>query len=744
MKDNQPNVFHLRAYCAIHDWEKELRSQLIKMPPMDVLRAKLNIPLERRATKDKPVCIIGAGTAGLYTAMILESLDIPCEIMEASDRVGGRVFTYHFGAPKRSDVPENYDNTYDYFDVGAMRFPDSPFMKRTFDLVKKRLQGIKLIDYHFDDAISKQTYHMFNGVRYQGPPNATHPDPYQVTSYVPLEFRSMKAVDALYKSALKRFRKFFVDYPNDLGKAVRLMVDAGDNYSLRTYMFHVMKIPHSVINYVETFNMSTGAYDRALTEIVLESLAFKWPTKEEFEEDAGQKDEGTEDKKKPDSEDIIQWKCFDKGSQELPLAMQRALTKTPIHFNLAATKISANENPDDITVTAAVQRAKAGAEPGSEDTSKADAAKPAFGKSAEEKVVDPSKTDLVEKPFSAVISTVPLPRLGLIDLKGCNINQNYGQWSAIRELQYGPSIKIGIRFSEPWWQKLEIGEKQVNLAGGQSSTDMPIRTTVYPSYPEGPIKSNVLIASYCWTQDAERLGAMMHGDGKADPELIELVFRDLADLHNVSVEYLKGLYQPGDYFAWNWTHDPLTMGAFAYFGPGQFRTLYPHMIAPAGHQKLFFAGEALSSCHATGRWVAGALDSSWRAVEQFLKSHNYPQDVLDNFHTLWGKSEFWEGTSEVPVIKPISQPGVFLPPAEPSQPELNVAFNSIAAKAVALPFFDLKWSNIEAAGEVEAPASVSADMMAYDEAIGGPVMEESESHLELHLRYAMALELGYI
>ena len=45
-----------------------------------------------------PICIIGAGTAGLYTAMILESLGIPYQIVDADtrERVGGRLFTYHF------------------------------------------------------------------------------------------------------------------------------------------------------------------------------------------------------------------------------------------------------------------------------------------------------------------------------------------------------------------------------------------------------------------------------------------------------------------------------------------------------------------------------------------------------------------------------------------------------------------------------------------------------------------------
>lgn len=83
----------------------------------------------------------------------------------------------------------------------------------------------------------------------------------------------------------------------------------------------------------------------------------------------------------------------------------------------------------------------------------------------------------VESPqeYSAVISTVPLPRLSLMDLRGANINDNYAQWSAIRELQYGPSIKIGIKFSTPWWADT-LPEHPQPIHGGQSYTDLPIRT----------------------------------------------------------------------------------------------------------------------------------------------------------------------------------------------------------------------------------------------------------------------------
>ena len=76
------------------------------------------------------------------------------------------------------------------------------------------------------------------------------------------------------------------------------------------------------------------------------------------------------------------------------------------------------------------------------------------------------------REYSAVISTVPLPRLSLMDLTGANINDNYAQWSAIRELQYGPAVKVGMKFSSPWWETA----LPMTIHGGQSNTDLPIRT----------------------------------------------------------------------------------------------------------------------------------------------------------------------------------------------------------------------------------------------------------------------------
>lgn len=89
-------------------------------------KSALNIKpaLSKEDGKFEPlkVCIVGAGLAGLYTALILDSLEDPnisYEILEASPRTGGRVRTHRFSTA-----------VHDYCDTGAMRFPNIPLMKR--------------------------------------------------------------------------------------------------------------------------------------------------------------------------------------------------------------------------------------------------------------------------------------------------------------------------------------------------------------------------------------------------------------------------------------------------------------------------------------------------------------------------------------------------------------------------------------------------------------------------------------
>jgi NADPH-dependent 2,4-dienoyl-CoA reductase/sulfur reductase-like enzyme len=100
------------------------------------------------------VAIIGAGVAGLRTAKLLQDLGIPYKIFEASNRPGGRIFTYPFA----SKPPGNPQGKHDYYDVGAMRFPDNKASKRTIELIEEL--GLNKIEYIFS---TDQNIREYNG-----------------------------------------------------------------------------------------------------------------------------------------------------------------------------------------------------------------------------------------------------------------------------------------------------------------------------------------------------------------------------------------------------------------------------------------------------------------------------------------------------------------------------------------------------------------------------------------------------
>lgn len=119
------------------------------------------------------VGIIGAGMAGLYTAMILKSLGISYEILEASGRIGGRVHTHRF-----SNDPG------DYYDVGAMRFPSTPIMHRTFRLFRQMgIEKKPYVDYKsYCDKIGPKRQHILRR-EYDRDQSQNHGDliPYHLT-----------------------------------------------------------------------------------------------------------------------------------------------------------------------------------------------------------------------------------------------------------------------------------------------------------------------------------------------------------------------------------------------------------------------------------------------------------------------------------------------------------------------------------------------------------------------------------
>lgn len=192
------------------------------------------------------------------------------------------------------------------------------------------------------------------------------------------------------------------------------------------------------------------------------------------------------------------------GSQELSNSMTTFINKKPLV-----------ENP--IKLGRTVRAIRAG---GTERR---------FGKDRAKRVVvefkEKESKEIKTATYDHVISTLPLPTMRTLDLGDARLD--FDQKLALRTLQYGPSIKIGIKFKSNWWKTWkDIDGIPLDIEGGQSYTDRPIRTVVYPSYGLDT-NTNVLIASYCWTSDAEGLSALINPMKEFDSDDAEARLKEL-------------------------------------------------------------------------------------------------------------------------------------------------------------------------------------------------------------------------
>ena len=143
--------------------------------------------------------------------------------------------------------------------------------------------------------------------------------------------------------------------------------------------------------------------------------------------------------------------------------------------------------------------------------------------------------------------------------------------------------------------------------------DLHIRTLMYPSYNviNDPLKPSVLLVSYTQQQDAERIGALISPTSPAsEDELKALLLRELARLHTMTPDDKAKLFNTIsasylNYYSYNWSHDAMTAGAFAFFRAQQFSTLQPKVMQLA--RDLVLISEALSLHHA---WVVSAIKSA--------------------------------------------------------------------------------------------------------------------------------------
>ena len=185
------------------------------------------------------------------------------------------------------------------------------------------------------------------------------------------------------------------------------------------------------------------------------------------------------------------------------------------------------------------------------------------------------------------IVTVPFPVLRHVEV---TTPFSMAKRRAIRQLRYDASAKIFLQFRRRFWEEDE------GIVGGGTVTDLPIRNVFYPEHGRETGRG-VMLASYTWSEDAQRWGSL------GDDERLAQALEDLAFSHPQALtEYEVGASKM-------WHDDPHAGGAFALFEPGQQSLLHQHIVAPEG--RVHFAGEHASLAHA---WIQGAIESGLSAA----------------------------------------------------------------------------------------------------------------------------------
>jgi hypothetical protein len=221
--------------------------------------------------------------------------------------------------------------------------------------------------------------------------------------------------------------------------------------------------------------------------------------------------------------------------------------------------------------------------------------------------------------YDMVFNTTAMGPLQQMDLEGLQLPHPI--LTGIRALGYDRATKVVIRFSKPWWY---LNPDETKIYGGVSSSDLPISNVVYPSWNDGPDAPATLMVSYAWAQDATRIGSLIPDYSVVTPTrddpIVTLCLENLVKLWSgqPNPPTFQQLYDSYvSHHAWAWTHDRWTGGAFALFGPGQFKNVYPEFKSLFCNDRLAFCGEALSAHHA---WISGAYDSAYYKLMMSLQS----------------------------------------------------------------------------------------------------------------------------
>ena len=243
--------------------------------------------------------------------------------------------------------------------------------------------------------------------------------------------------------------------------------------------------------------------------------------------------------------------------------------------------------------------------------------------------------------FDYVVCAVP-PKATL-DIKW-QPSLRYDQLYALSNISVESLAKALVKYDRRWWELNNLPEPNDDphfgdrddaapIAGGASHTDLHIQQCWYPSdnskvagYGTGHrfVPANVSVSRgpgvltiYMWGHNARRFAALDSRDRD------EWVLSSLEELHGLPNQDSKHRARVKDitHFAWDMVSNPLG-GAITYFGPGERGRYQKALCRPHSRSQpettgeipgVYFTGEHLGIIHG---WMQSAISSAWWSVKE--------------------------------------------------------------------------------------------------------------------------------